>query len=79
MVPYMALEILSQQVQSGQHMQQIKIRITHYHLYDNQSLETSEAEKDIGVMVDDQFNFSKHTQQKINKAISKIHKICSPT
>lgn len=46
----------------------------HYHLYDNSgnqvNLEQSEGEKDIGVMVDDSINFSKHIQQQINKANS---------
>ena len=44
-----------------------------YHLYDEKGevrLELSEGEKDIGVLVDDQLNFSKHIQQQINKANS---------
>ena len=45
-----------------------------YHLYDNlgqeTELQTSEGEKDIGVLVDEQLSFSKHMQQQINKANS---------
>ena len=45
-----------------------------YHLYDNLGqeieLQTSEGEKDIGVLVDEQLSFSKHMQQQINKANS---------
>jgi peroxiredoxin len=45
-----------------------------YHLYDSTGkeveLEKSEGEKDIGVLVDDQLTFSRHIQQKANKANS---------
>jgi hypothetical protein len=47
-----------------------------YHLYDSEGkeveLQNSDGEKDIGVLVDDQLNYSQHTciQQKINKANS---------
>ena len=47
-----------------------------YHLYDSEGkeieLHNSDGEKDIGVVVDDQLNYSQHTdiQQKINKANS---------
>jgi hypothetical protein len=48
-----------------------------YHLYDNLGqeikLQTSEGEKDIGVLVDEQLSFSKHMQQQINKANSIIN------
>ena len=33
-------------------------------------LQNSDGEKDIGVLVDDQLNYSQHIQQKINKANS---------
>jgi hypothetical protein len=42
-----------------------------YHLYDSEGkevkLHNSDGEKDIGVLVDDQLNYSQHIQQKINK------------
>ena len=42
-----------------------------YHLYDNLGqeieLQTSEGEKDIGVLVDEQLSFSKHMQQQSNQ------------
>jgi hypothetical protein len=47
-----------------------------YHLYDKYSegkeveLQNSDGGKDIGVLVDDQLNYSRHIQQKINKANS---------
>ena len=45
-----------------------------YHLYDNDGnqvkLDQSDGEKDIGVLVDENINFSKHIQQQINKANS---------
>ncbi|KAK3101681.1 hypothetical protein FSP39_005415 [Pinctada imbricata] len=45
-----------------------------YHLYDGSGrqviLEQSEAEKDIGVLVDEHLEFSKHIQLQINKANS---------
>ena len=45
-----------------------------YHLYDSEGkeveLQNSDGEKDIGVLVDDQLNYSQHIQQKINKANS---------
>jgi hypothetical protein len=33
-------------------------------------MQNSDGEKDIGVLVDDQLNYSQHIQQKINKANS---------
>jgi hypothetical protein len=45
-----------------------------YHLYDSEGkeieLQNSDGEKDIGVLVDDQLNYSQHIQQKMNKANS---------
>ena len=45
-----------------------------YHLYDNEGreveLDRSEGEKDIGVLVDEHLNFSRHIQQQVNKANS---------
>ena len=45
-----------------------------YHLHDNEGreveLEQSDGEKDIGVLVDEHLNFSKHIQTQVNKANS---------
>ena len=45
-----------------------------YHLYDNEGreveLEQSDGEKDIGVLVDEHLNFSRHIQTQVNKANS---------
>ena len=45
-----------------------------YHLYDNEGreveLDRSEGEKDIGVLVDEHLNFSRHIQQQVNQANS---------